>query len=217
MCGCIFIRPGEGLANSICEACYRTHHHGQESYLKCYKHCILASAITPEASRNICRCKNLPHVDSLGHYHPLFPVDSKAKHLNIKGKGGKRCGLLQLPESVALAKYDGMQTILGKARGRDSTKQNRKDKENDIKIMQEKNANKGTRQNRFHLKKVIGANLVDTKEREAARGETIEFEEAKADKDIPFFIRKYTERYPFGNMHMSLRVGPLLVENGVAQ
>ena len=124
-----------------------------------------------------------------------------------------QCGLLKLPELVALAKYDGMQTLLGKKRGPDNVKQNSKDKKNSIKIMRERN----TKEEKIHLKKVTGASLIDTRKRTAASGETIEFEEAEADKDIPFFFRKYTEKYPFGNVHMALRVGPLLVENGVAQ
>jgi hypothetical protein len=41
--------------------------------------------------------------------------------------------------------------------------------------------------------------------------------EASADRDIPLFFRKYTEKYPFGNVHMALRVGPLVIENGVSQ
>ncbi|KAK9860252.1 hypothetical protein MYU51_010677 [Penicillium brevicompactum] len=40
--------------------------------------------------------------------------------------------------------------------------------------------------------------------------------EATADEDIPLFFRRYTERYPFGNVHMALRVGPLVIENGVS-
>ena len=114
---------------------------------------------------------------------------------------------------MALAKYDGMQTILGKVRGPDNVKQTSKDGENCIKILQKIIAKKV----RFKLKKVTGASLVDTTKRTAASGETIEFKEAEADEDIPFFFRKYTEKYPFGNVHMALRVGPLLVENGVAQ
>lgn len=124
-----------------------------------------------------------------------------------------QCGLLKLPELVALAKYDGMQTLLGKRKGRHNVKQNSKDKKNSQKTMRKRN----TEKENVHLKKVTGASLIDTRKRTAASGETIEFEEAEADKDIPFFFRKYTEKYPFGNVHMALRVGPLLVENGVAQ
>jgi hypothetical protein len=37
------------------------------------------------------------------------------------------------------------------------------------------------------------------------------------DQDIPFFLKEITNRYPFGNVHMSLMVGPLVIENGVPQ
>ena len=41
--------------------------------------------------------------------------------------------------------------------------------------------------------------------------------EALADEDIPLFFRQYTQQYPYGNVHMALPVGPLVIENGVAQ
>lgn len=41
--------------------------------------------------------------------------------------------------------------------------------------------------------------------------------EPTADTDIPLFFSKFTTKRPFGNVHMALRVGPLLIENGVAQ
>ncbi|KAL1624370.1 hypothetical protein SLS56_007839 [Neofusicoccum ribis] len=37
----------------------------------------------------------------------------------------------------------------------------------------------------------------------------------EAEKDIPRRVRRYTRRYPFGNVHMALRVGPIVIENGV--
>jgi hypothetical protein len=49
------------------------------------------------------------------------------------------------------------------------------------------------------------------------REATSTIQEKSADEDIPFFMRKFTDRYPFGNVHMALRVGPLLLENGVEQ
>lgn len=33
--------------------------------------------------------------------------------------------------------------------------------------------------------------------------------------DIPAFFRRWAEKDPFGDMHMALRVGPLVIENGV--
>ncbi|KKY27871.1 hypothetical protein UCDDS831_g00584 [Diplodia seriata] len=42
-------------------------------------------------------------------------------------------------------------------------------------------------------------------------------DEEKAEEEIPFYLRHYTKKYPFGNVHMALRVGPLTIENGVAK
>jgi hypothetical protein len=38
--------------------------------------------------------------------------------------------------------------------------------------------------------------------------------EKEADADIPWFLRKVVGRVPFRNVHMALRVGTLVVENG---
>lgn len=162
MRGCVFIKLGAGLTNSICETCYRIYHHGEDPYLKSYKHCILAKIITPPVSRKICRCKNVPYFDSSGRSRSLFPIDLKSEHIKVVGK---QCGLLKLPELVALAKYDGMQTILGKGRGPDNMKKNRKDEKNDIKTTIKKNARKDITQNKGPLKKIFGSSLIDTKKR----------------------------------------------------
>lgn len=126
-----------------------------------------------------------------------------------------RCGLLQLPELVAFAKFRGMQILPGKASKPDDFAQDSKEGKKK-KAMQEKNSEKNGWQ-RLELKKTTTSSLVNSTERTVTSGESTVFEEAAADRDIPLFFRKYTEKYPFGNVHMSLRVGPLLIENGVAQ
>ncbi|EGU77626.1 hypothetical protein FOXB_11856 [Fusarium oxysporum f. sp. conglutinans Fo5176] len=35
-------------------------------------------------------------------------------------------------------------------------------------------------------------------------------------EDIPMYLRSTIEKYPYGNVHMALRFGPLIIENGVA-
>ena len=35
-------------------------------------------------------------------------------------------------------------------------------------------------------------------------------------KDIPFYLRSVTNNIPWGNVHMALWFGPLVIENGVA-
>ena len=201
----------------MCEDCYRAYYHGKGSHVKAYKHCILAKTVNPAASRNICRCSTVPHFDASGRSRSLFPVGKEEKHLDVGGTGSIQCGLLKLPELVALAKYDGMQTMLGKRSKPGKAKQLKMEKKKDVKIEQERDATKVTESRRFQLKKITSFSLVDAKQRTATSSATTVFEEAEADRDIPLFFRKYTEKYPFGNVHMALRVGPLLIENGVAQ
>jgi hypothetical protein len=59
--------------------------------------------------------------------------------------------------------------------------------------------------------------LVNKENRTAEEGTSIGFEEDEARDDIPFFMRKFVNAYPFGNVHMALRIGPLIIENGVEQ
>jgi hypothetical protein len=34
-------------------------------------------------------------------------------------------------------------------------------------------------------------------------------------EDVPIFLQATTEKYPYGNVHMALRIGPVVIENGV--
>lgn len=98
-------------AEVVCEDCYREKFLGTPGFLKMYKHCILQETISPQISRQICFCEDVPHRDDQGRPLSLFPVDKEARHLKATGPGLVECGLLKLPEIVAEAKYDGMQTI----------------------------------------------------------------------------------------------------------
>lgn len=42
-------------------------------------------------------------------------------------------------------------------------------------------------------------------------------EEEQADDKVPILLQYYFQKYPFGNVHMALRLGPLLIENGQPQ
>jgi hypothetical protein len=54
--------------------------------------------------------------------------------------------------------------------------------------------------------------LVDTKETFAEFGQSALREK---EDDVPLILRPIVDKYPFGNVHTALRVGPLLIENGV--
>ncbi|KAI9779636.1 MAG: hypothetical protein M1839_007301 [Geoglossum umbratile] len=207
---------GDDEETTICEDCYRESHYGHSGLVKAYKHCILEEVITPGASRIICRCSTVPHFDSNGRSRILFPVGEEDEHRNIE-EGGMQCGLLKLGELVAEAKYDGMQTTVKKRirlgeEKRMHEEQAKKNRETEAKIK----AKEAVRGGRRNMKTVTRPSLHDAGIKSGTSGKSVSVEDQEADGDIPFFLRKYTERYPFGNVHMALRVGPLVIENGVS-
>jgi len=185
----------------VCEDCYRLHHYGDSSFEKRYKHSVLQESITPEISRNICRCRGVPHYDQRsGEPLGLFPIEKPAGHINVGGFGTIQCGLMKLGEITAVAKYKGLQSIVG------------------IKPTKRKaDTIKATDSRAKKIKLVTGVSLHDSSKNTPALSSTSLVTEPQADTDIPVFFRKFASKYPFGNVHMALRVGPLIIENGVAQ
>ncbi|KAL4784227.1 hypothetical protein BJX76DRAFT_357191, partial [Aspergillus varians] len=199
----------------ICEDCYRKTHFGSSEYTKVYKHCILDDIITPSVSRRICMCETVRHHTSDGTPVTLFPVLQSDQHLQAEGPGCVECGLLKFQEAIAEAKYDGMQTITT-IKG----KSGKKDKQEPVNWDAPVNAHNVELQTTKHKStnrpKLVTQQSQQPASRAAATGTSVAVEEAEADEDIPFFLRRYTEQYPFGNVHMALRLGPIVVENGVA-
>ncbi|RAH49433.1 uncharacterized protein BO95DRAFT_471004 [Aspergillus brunneoviolaceus CBS 621.78] len=202
---------------SVCEDCYRKLYLGREQYVKAYKHCVLAEAITPALSRNICHCADVSRLDSTGLPGALFPISKGERHVAIPL--AKRCKLLELNNRVALAKYHGLQSTV-----RDHRKK-------DKKMTRFRVKSNGTAAQGIYepARKVTLKGESDSKqpplrpepEKEVpfARDQdtnTASVKEAMADEDIPLFFRQFAQQYPFGNVHMALRVGPLVIENGVA-
>ncbi|TGJ84461.1 hypothetical protein E0Z10_g4333 [Xylaria hypoxylon] len=200
----------QGQAEAICEDCYRNRLLGTTGFVKTYKHCILREAINPQISRQICFCDEVPHRDTEGKPLSLFPVDNDSKHIKATGPGLVECGLLKLSEIVAEAKYDGMQTIVSKKqkKNRSLVDEKREDEEREALA-----SRKGQKQQQ---RKVITQQSQNAPDRTAETGTSMAVAEAEADEDVPFFLKRYTENYPFGNVHMALRLGPLVLENGVA-
>lgn len=126
-----------------------------------------------------------------------------------------QCGLLQLPKLVAFAKFRGMQSLLANGE-RPADFERDSNEVNSQKAVQEKKSEMNGWQ-KFRSKRSTRSSLVNTKERIATSETSIVYKEAAVDKDIPLFFRRYTQKYPFGNVHVSLRIGPLLIENGVPQ
>ena len=205
--GSMFTSSSPNHPSLVCEDCYRQHYYGKECYQKKYKHCVLRESITPEISRNICRCDKVPHHDPKT-WEPvsLFPVSPKAEHIDAGGFGNLQCGLIKLGEIIAVAKSRGLQSTVG---GINPTKRKAEEEEK-----KEKESGKTKKVKVANMK---GVSLHDEKESLPTSGSTSVVSEAQADEDIPVFFRKFAKKYPFGNVHMALRVGPLVVENGVAQ
>jgi hypothetical protein len=101
-----------------------------------------------------------------------------------------KCGLLTLNERIAEAKYESQVSLVEK----------RKELE-----MIRKEAADGREPDGRALKRQSTANL--NRDRGALYDE-------HSDEDIPTHINRYTDLYPFGNVHVSLMFGPLVIENG---
>ncbi|KAI1111526.1 hypothetical protein F5Y14DRAFT_424848 [Nemania sp. NC0429] len=194
----------------ICEDCYRDKFSASTEFLKIYKHCILRTAISPQASRQICYCDEVPHRDTDGKPLGLFPVDKDAQHLKASGPGLVECGLLKLPEIVAEAKYEGMQTLASNNKGK---VKGLADEKRDA---AERRAIESKKLLRQQQRKIVTQQSQNAWNRTKETGTAVAVAESEADEDVPFFLKRYTENYPFGNVHMALRLGPLVLENGVA-
>jgi hypothetical protein len=190
----------------LCEDCYRKQYYGKTEFVKSYKHSITSTDTISDASGSICRCTGIYPTESDGSAKILFPVDETDNHRGT-GPAAFRCALFDIPELVAEAKY---REILSKP-------------EKHASLTELKNTTTRARQRRKEL-----LNFKDmvkiTKEAEAAenlvdaKGTFAEFGQSsfrEEEDDVPLFLRPIVDKYPFGNVHMALRIGPLLIENGV--
>lgn len=199
----------------VCEACYAKCYHGSKDLFKVYKHCILSEAITPEISGAICCCTTVARIDADGRSRALFPVGEADKHRISASPGLLQCGLFDLGELVAEAKYQGMlsksekHTKLSELKRIGELKEEEKQREMEKAIRKAyRNGNGRTVERQYSL---VNS---DTTVAEFGRSSALREDE---DGDIPFFLRSITNKYSFGNVHMALRIGPLVIENGVEQ
>ena len=173
----------------MCQDCQNAGKHQHHSFRKHYKHCVLTESIDASTSRNICRCGTVARHDTVGKSRRLYPVHAKDKHRSTP-KGTVQCGLLDLPNLIAEAKFE---NVVQKVDRRST-------------LEEEKRL---ARQEAIRRESQKGANQY----RRQTTTETVD--EKEAEEDVPFFMRRITDRYPFGNVHMAIRVGPILIENGV--
>jgi hypothetical protein len=196
----------------ICEKCYRDKHYGQSGFTKHYKICCLAAAITPEISRKICHCNNIRRRDKNGKLRPLWPVDSVADGgSHTKGGPGKiTCGLEQLTDLVAEAKYAATRM---KTEGDTTLADQRRESFAEMRKIQdlEDKKRKTAKDHQQRLDRIKNGIPVIS-EFGTSQGLTTSDPE-----NIPSYLQSITDNYPYGNVHMALRIGPLIIENGVAK
>lgn len=187
----------------MCEGCYRKHHYGHADMTKVYKQCCLRKAVSAKDSREICSCIDVRRRDSSGRLRNLFPVDDDSKnsekHLNINGTAGRvRCGLYELTDMVAEAKYASTQSKLGAKKTLEGAKREDQEHYRPARIKNPNGEEAGKKSYTTEFANSYGATTKDT-------------------EDIPFYLSDIVDEYPYGNVHMALRVGPLVIENGVSK
>ena len=174
----------------ICEDCFHNERHNQKHLVKYYKHCILDDVITPQISQRLCRCSTVSRFDLDGGNAKLYPIDPLAKHRQA-ADGYSKCPLFLLPGLVVEQKYQGLETSMESRKGKGNGPIGGNPRER-----RERHANAVISGGMYAL----GAKLDDT-----------------LDTDIPLPLRGYASKFPFGNTHIALMVGPLIIENGLAQ
>ena len=197
--GCSFSNTGSKATTTVCETCYTTSHRHEEAWIKTYKHCVLDD-ITPEDSWTACQCTDISKVDANGNKRSLIPVQPEDSHVESIN-GSSKCGILQLPQLVAEAKYKGMlseqeaEVVSARKHGfRQSFRSTDKlaqRREQDIKAKVARNLRDQEKASPTHA--AIGTVIVGT--------------------PPALLVREDDDLEPYRRMNMALRIGPLVIEN----
>lgn len=190
----------------ICESCYRKNHFDQLGYFKNYKQSCLSTAVDLERSQELCSCCGINRTDSDGRLRSLWPIDLDDNHQSASGNTGPvgkirkkkdtgllPCGLCTITDRFAEAKYATTQFKLGK--------------------------NKPLRRgNKEQLKRTPSPERFKRFEQPTIPefGTSHGYTDKSPEKIAPY-LRSTTNKYPYGNVHMALRIGPIIIENGVAK
>lgn len=197
--------------DSICESCFREARHPPHHLTKFYKHFILRDIIKPQISRQICVCNGSANTASQLGGPSLFPIDKNFAH---RGKGRTRvlrCGLLLLSDKVMEAKYRGSISLIEKNKRRAEARKN-------VKLIDQEDAKPKSRNRSIKPRKATINQKFSDPQTKAEEKTVSDVENEKlADQEIPLLYRKFTKRYPFGNVHMALMFGPLMIEIGVPE
>jgi hypothetical protein len=216
--GCSFVHVEEE-SFAICESCYRARHYGQAEFTKRYKESCLHRDLEPETTRKLCHCSAVQRRDKNGRLRPLWPINSEdksEKHLDggsgDSSNGKIRCRLYELPDMVAEAKYAGTRTKVDKNATLDSELKRAMRQARHMDLQAAKKSREKSRPPKSGLTR-----LGNTFQSSVAEyGKSFGYTESEPE-NIPLYLRSITDKYPYGNVHMALRFGPIIIENGVAK
>lgn len=185
-----------------CETCYRDGKHPQSHLVKINKHCCLLD-LRPQSAAPICKCPQIQWSKRAGE---IFPVDRNDPH-------EPHCGLLRLGEHIAMSKG---RSVLSAFQRRKLRRQ-----------ITASLVSSSVTASHTERKASKASNLPVTSLSEISKEKT-ELRIKAAEKSIveacivhsrtantPPMLRPVTDRIAFGNTHMSLMFGPLIIENGV--
>jgi len=173
----------------VCEDCFRTPLAKiQHIFVKVYKHCVLDEAVNPAVARKLCSCSTVRRFDADGNTIPLFPVDPEADHRTSAFTGAGRCRLFSLGEVLAKVKHRQLQEDLANPQKRRTA------------FIQDASKASSSKRRRDRIRPL--QNLKSTIEDDIDGG-------------VPAPVVKFLENFPLGNSHLSLMIGPLVIENGV--
>ncbi|KAL4994942.1 hypothetical protein BDV10DRAFT_203458 [Aspergillus recurvatus] len=190
--GSMFTRINEAFATStICENCYWVHHYGDNSYVKQYKHSIVQDAIELADQQGSCKCSRaLTEIVARGTYSK---VRGRDHYCNYE----KSCPVFGTSQEIGNVKYEGLLATAGlePPAGKRSSLSRIVSK---VKRRPAPTIGRPTR----HAAEEVGTKSYNQCSAGRARG----------DEDMPLFFRECVYDNTFDDVHMVLRVGPILIE-----
>ncbi|KAL2820940.1 hypothetical protein BDW59DRAFT_164487, partial [Aspergillus cavernicola] len=190
--GSMFTRGKETFASStICEPCHWAHHYGDKSFVKRYKHSVVEDAIELADKQKACPC-----------FQPGEPMDpqylTSVKGHDHSSRDASTCPLPKIRSQIAQAKYDG---LLATAR---------------VASLKKKPSSVTRMVTRLKRQSTIGESVPRSKKEQAAIDGSTSAGRALADEDVPLFFRHCVEQHPFDYLQVALRLGPVVIQNGVS-
>jgi len=177
-----------GNAYFVCEDCGRNGAHQVSHLRKHQKHCILSDAISPRQGQNLCPCRDYDRSETP---YP-FTETEKLNHASD-------CTLLSLAPEHVKARYADL--VQCKTLAMEKTPE--KDRSETLSVLSRTSQRSSLLRRISHYRSKTEGSLP------SKRG--------IAKSILLPAIKSISENIPFGNVHMALCFGPLMIENGVPE